>query len=150
MASAETQAIKHERDFYGWALQQADWLRSGRLQQVDPLHLSEEIESLARSEYDKLASALAIALLHLLKLRFQPSRQHRSWFLSIDEHRDRVDRVLRNNPSLRPRRGEAIADAYRSARRMASAETEIALDVFPEVCPFDWEAIQQQPLGTPD
>jgi hypothetical protein len=126
----------YDGDTYGWSLDQAAHLRAGRFDLLDIEHLADEIESVGKSEYRELESALRVVLLHLLKWRFQPERRGRPWRLSIAEHRDRAEQALRDNPSLKPRLGEAIARAYRSARREAAIKTGLRLGAFPAEPPF--------------
>ena len=97
---------------------------------------------MGRSDFKALTSAVEIVLLHMLKWEYQPSgRSNRSWWLSIDEHRDRIGRELEDSASYRGRVAEAVVRAYPSARRGASAETGLPLRTFPEQCPYDWDAI---------
>jgi hypothetical protein len=126
----------YERDFFGWATQQAALLRAGRLVDADIANIAEEIESMGRSEQNELVNRLAVVLLHLLKWRHQPSHRSRSWILSIKEQRIQLARHLRQNPSLKPFLDEAVADAYEVARVRASGETGLGEDAFPAQCPF--------------
>ena len=41
---------KRDADFYGWAIEQAELLRSGRLAEADIENLIDEIESMGKSE----------------------------------------------------------------------------------------------------
>jgi len=136
----------YERDLYAWSQEQARLLRAGRLAEIDAENVAEEILDVGRNEYDKLESALRVLLAHMLKWDHQPARRSRSWENTIAEQRDRTLRQLRDNPSLKARLREAVADAYRSARRDASSETDLDLGTFPEACPYDGDAILNQPL----
>ena len=113
----------YEQDFHAWANEQAELLRSGRLSEVDIEHVAEEIESMGRGEKRELISHLTVLLLHLLKWRFQPVRRGASWRVTIANTRDDIADHLADNPSLRARLDDAIALAYRRARRQASLET---------------------------
>jgi len=64
---------KYETDFHGWAMEQADLLRTGRLAEADLANIAEEIESMGRSEKRELVNRLAVLLAHLLKWQFQPA-----------------------------------------------------------------------------
>lgn len=57
------------------------------------------------------------------------------------EQRKRVDRLLRDSPSLKPRLPELISDAYDSAVRWAADETGNDESDFPQVCPYSIEQI---------
>jgi hypothetical protein len=126
----------YDHDFYAWANEQAVLLRSGKLSDADVIHIAEEIESMGRSEKRELVSRLTILLLHLLKWQFQPIHRGASWEASIANARDQIADHLGDNPSLKAKLPEAIASAYRYARRDASAETGMRATAFPAACPY--------------
>jgi hypothetical protein len=135
---AETE---YERDFYSWTFEQARLVREGRWEGVDRENVAEEIESLGREQFAKLESALQILLMHMLKWDYQPERRGRSWMLSIKAQRMRVDRVLRQNPGLKPRIPEASEEGYAQARVDAALETGLDEESFPAQCPYSWDDI---------
>ena len=57
------------------------------------------------------------------------------------EQRRRILRQLRRSPSLKAELDEAVREGYASARLLASSETDLDLDEFPETCPYDWDAV---------
>lgn len=136
----------YERDLHAWSLQQADLLRAGRLNELDTENIAEELLDVGSSEYDKLESALRVLLAHMLKWQYQPDKRSRSWENTIAIQRRHAVRQLRRNPSLKSRLGEAVEGAYFDARRLASSETDFDLEVFPEACPYDWDAIVNRPF----
>jgi Domain of unknown function DUF29 len=131
----------YERDFYSWSLEQARLVREGRWDAVDRENVAEEIESLGREQFNKLASALRVLMLHMLKWDHQPELRSRSWVLSIEAQRLELEDVVADNPGLRPRIPEAMARGYRMARLEAARETGIAKESFPETCPYAWNDI---------
>jgi hypothetical protein len=135
----------YEQDFYAWANEQAALLRAGQFTVADVAHIAEEIESMGRSEKRELVGRLTVLLLHLLKWEYQPERRSRSWSLSIDNARDALQVHLDDNPSLTSRLAEALATAYRQARRQAAIETGIALETFPAVRPWTFDQAMQAP-----
>jgi Domain of unknown function DUF29 len=135
---AETE---YERDFYSWTFEQARLVREGRWTAIDRENVAEEIESLGREQFAKLESALQILLMHMLKWDYQPGRRGRSWMLSIKAQRMRVDRVLRQNPGLKPRILEASEEGYAQARVDAALETGLDEESFPAQCPYSWDDI---------
>jgi hypothetical protein len=78
---------EYERDFYSWSMEQARHLRDGRFGALDRENLGREIESLGREQFNKLVSALRVAMLHMLKWDHQSAKRSRSWMLSIEEQR---------------------------------------------------------------
>ena len=135
-AQAESSTSLYESDFYSWTQQQAELLRSGRLQSIDVANLLEEIETMGRSERASLKSAYRLICSHLLKMKYQPTKYTRSWYNTVDRERAEVVEVLAENPGLRPAREEIFAKAYALGRRDAARETAIALRSFPEKAPF--------------
>ena len=134
-------------DFYTWTQEQGARLRAGELNGLDLENLAEEIESLGKSQFASLVSALRIVLLHMLKFDHQPERGTRSWALSIVEHRRRVSYELRDSPSLKSRLAEATERAYDFGRIEASRETGLPLKQFPETCPYPLDAIMNRPFA---
>ena len=129
-------ACAYERDFYGWANEQAALLRAGRLGEADIANIAEEIESLGRGEKRELANRLAVLLAHLLKWQFQPALRGKSWRLTIEEQRDKLAEHLDENPSLRPLLAEAVGRAYRDALIQVRKETPLDRDDLPPTCPY--------------
>ncbi len=145
-AKRPSPAPLYERDLYAWSLRQAELLRAGRLDEIDAENISEEILDVGKTEYRVLESALAVLLTHMLKWDQQPDKWSRSWENTIAVQRHHTLRQLRENPSLKSRIGEAVEGAYFDARRLASSETELDLEAFPEACPYDWDAIVNRPF----
>jgi hypothetical protein len=126
----------YDADFYGWANEQAALLRAGRLSDADILNIAEEIESMGRSEKRELVNRLAILLMHMLKWQFQPGMRGNSWRLTIEEQRRRLATHLLDNPSLKSRFDDCLAEAYRLALIAAERETGLGRKTFPIVCPY--------------
>ena len=55
-------------------MRQAELLRAGRLSEIDPAAIAEEIDDVGEEQYDKLESALRVLMLHLLKWDHQPDQ----------------------------------------------------------------------------
>ncbi len=134
------QTITYESDFYDWINQQADFLKSGRFADVDRMNLIEELESMGKSEKRALESRLTVLLQHLLKWQFQPVRRGKSWELTIKEQRLRIEKVLRDNPSLKRQLSPCLLDAYAFAVIQAAQETGMDENTFPVECP--WQLTQ--------
>jgi hypothetical protein len=129
-------AAAYEEDFYGWTQEQAGLLRAGKLSEVDVENLAEEIETMGRSEADRLRSCLRLILLHLLTWHEQPERRSKSWRNTIQRERDNAALVLEDNPSLKPKLPALFAKAYELARREATRDTDLPPERFAEQCPF--------------
>jgi hypothetical protein len=137
----EPAGASYERDFYTWSLEQARLMREGHWDAVDRDNVAEEIESLGREQFNKLASALRVLMLHMLKWDHQPELRSRSWALSIETQRLELADIVADNPGLRPRIPDAIARGYRRARLEAARETGLDQNEFPTTCPYGWDDI---------
>ncbi|PZV12081.1 MAG: DUF29 domain-containing protein [Leptolyngbya sp.] len=129
----------YESDFYAWTQKQAQLLRSAQLDDLDLLHLAEELEDMGRSEKRELASRLEVLLMHLLKWQWQPNLRSRSWQLTIKEQRLRLVKHLAENPSLKALLSDYLESSYQLA--MLSAERETGLDSYPGGCPYTLEQV---------
>jgi Domain of unknown function DUF29 len=134
----------YDRDFYGWANEQTGLLRAGRLSEADIDHIAEEIESVGKSQRDQLLNRLAVLLAHLLKWCLQPALRGNSWRLTVREQRRRIDRVMTQNPGLRPELDAVLIDAYGDALLIAERETGLLESTFPPTCPWSFEQIVDQ------
>lgn len=145
-------APAYGEDYAAWVEHQLVLLRARRVEELDYENLIDEVGDLGSNVYDKIVSAVEIVLLHMLKWDFQPGRRSRSWQGSILEHRRRIEREMRRNPSFHSRIEEAVGDAYPAAQAAAVKETELPLRTFPETCPYDWTAItsREHPLPGDD
>ena len=126
----------YDLDFHAWTQQQSDLLRSEQWSHVDVARLIQELESMGASERRALIHRLAIVLAHLLKWQHQPSFRGRSWQLTLKEQRRQLQRLLRDNPSLKARLSSFIDDAYGDAILLAARETGFDEQDFPEHCPY--------------
>ena len=126
----------YETDFNRWLEETAILLREGKLERLDIENLLEEIEGMSRSEKSALRSNLEQVLMHLLKWKYQPSKRSNSWKRSIVEHSYRLIEAFEDSPSLKPYFGEVFNKCYQKARVLASTETGLSKQVFPEICPF--------------
>ncbi|GAA0587407.1 DUF29 domain-containing protein [Caenispirillum bisanense] len=131
----------YDQDFYAWANEQAALLRAGKLAAADIEHIAEEIESMGKAEKRELVNRLTVLLLHLLKWQFQPVRRSNSWRATIRVQRLELARHLRDNPSLKPKVPEAIADAHVTAVIQAADETGLPESAFPATCPWSFEQV---------
>ena len=124
------------QDFYRWTKDQVDLLKKGDYKKLDINHLIEEIESLGNSEQRALESYLVVLLMHLLKIKYQPTMHTKSWDNSVKNALFRVEKLLKKNPSLKAYLPEIFNDAYYIARLDAASETGLDDKIFPAKCPW--------------
>lgn len=126
----------YETDFYAWTQQQAQLLRGRRWRDLDLENLAEEVEAVGRSDKREIRNRLAVIIAHLLKWKYQAGVRSPSWRRTLREQRRQLATVLADSPSLRSYPGKVFADQYETARLDASDQTGIAVELFPEGCPF--------------
>ena len=124
-------------DFDRWVAQTSQLLRDHRWQEIDVPQLIEELEELGKRERRALVSQLTRLVLHLLKWQFQPERRSDSWLDSITDARTQIELSLVDSPSLKAYPAEKLAESYLRARRQAAKQTKLAIETFPEDCPFE-------------
>ncbi len=132
---------KHNEDIYGWAIHTAELLRNERMTEVDFQNIIEEMEALGRSEQYELMNRLSLVLSHLLKWQYQPNLRSHSWICTIREQRKQTKIHLKNNPSLKSKLNDIVENAYELAIVKASRETSLSEEIFPTLCPYNFEQI---------
>ncbi len=137
---------RYEDDLFTWAQEQVALLRQGRFDEIDAVHIAEELSDVGNEQLDKLESAIAVLTMHFLKWDYQPDRHSRSWALTIAEQRRRIEKLLKKNPGLKSQLEEAVADGYADGRNRALIETELAYDALPETCPYPFEDLMARPI----
>lgn len=132
---ATKRAQEYDKDFYAWAIHNAQLLREGKMSKVDIEHVAEEIESMGKSERRELINRLAVLLAHLLKWKYQPLKQSKSWEHTIKEQRYELIDLLDESPSLKYELEKQLSRAYQKALMLAEKETGFE-KMFPKKCPF--------------
>ena len=131
----------YDTDFYAWTQEQAARLREEEWEALDWQNLAEEIESMGRSEQNEVKSRLEVLIMHLLKWKYQPEHQSRSWRSTINIQRLDLERVLEDNPSLHARLSEFLPKAYERGAKKAFHEMQLLHWTFPPTCPYTVEQL---------
>ena len=126
-----TARADYHHDQFGWMAQQVELLRAGRLDDLDRHSLAELLTDLAGSDKRAFESAMRVLLQHMLKVLVQPEKLTRDWLHSIAVQQVEARSLIEMEPGMRPLLPGLYAAAYQDARRLASAETGIALTRFP-------------------
>ncbi len=131
----------YERDYYLWLENTVKLLQEGKLHELDRENLIEEIGDMGKREKRSIYSNLKILLMHLLKYCYQPEKRSNSWQFTIEEHRQRIKEALEDSPSLKIYLQNGFNKAYQDARKLATKETGLDINLFPEDCPFSQEDV---------
>jgi len=133
--------MTYDQDFFQWTQETARAIEEGRFDEIDRAALADEVESLGKRDRRELGSRMAVIVLHMLKLKYQPEREARSWHDSIGEQREQIAILLVESPSLLPQLPKLLGDYYPLARRQAANQTGIKLAVFPPTCEWTVEQV---------
>ena len=133
----------YDSDVIAWANEQARLLREGLFSQLDIEHIADEIEDVGKSEKRELRNRMAVLLAHLLKWQHQPERQGNSWRRTIKTQREEVAECLVDTPSLKPdiENPKWWEKTWADALTLATNETGLSFDTFPEECPWTFKQI---------
>jgi hypothetical protein len=126
----------YDTDFLVWLQSQAELLRAKQFDRLDLEHLIEEIEAMAGQQKRELAHRLEVLLIHLLKLKYQPALASNGWRGTVSEQRRRINRLVKEMPSLANVINEYLLDVYPDAVDGAAAETGLPKANFPTTNPF--------------
>jgi hypothetical protein len=138
----------YDQDVIAWLEKQVAYLRAGRPDALDAVHLIEELEAMVGSRRRELKSRLRVLLMHLLNWDHQPRRRSRSWASTIEEQRAQIQDLLEESPSLRHELDATARAAYPKARSRAAIETGPSHGTFPAELPYDSRRILGDDEGT--
>ncbi|MHB1679575.1 MAG: DUF29 domain-containing protein [bacterium] len=125
----------YHTDYYTWAITNAQFLKEGRLDEIDYINLAEEVKDLGISEFKELRSYFANLLSHLYKWDNQPELRSKSWRNTIKHSLIQIEDVIKDNPGLKPQIDKAYNKAWNEAANIIFKDTQGKLDV-PEDLPY--------------
>ena len=152
----------YETNYPLWLSQQRDLLAAGNFEQLDIPNLLEAMEQRMGDAVNELESHLIVLLLHLLKYDYQvrvlqdPWVQDKvihTWMPSIINPRNEINHLIRKNPHLKAKTGEALSEAYRHAKKSAIKElskyirlekNKLNQNSLPAECPWTFEQIMNE------
>lgn len=127
---------EYNRDFYAWAVHNAELIRQGKLSEIDVENVAEELESMGNNNKRELVNRLAVLIAHLLKWKFQPMRRSKSWTLTIKNQRFEILDLLEESPSLKHQIELKFNHAYEKAKIIFSEQSGIDENELQQNCPF--------------
>lgn len=125
----------YEQDFNLWLEDTVTRLKSRDFDNLDMENLIEEIESLGKSDRQKVRSYLRQLLIHLLKRCYVASSQdYYHWEIEIDNFRTELRDIFLDSPSLKRFALEQLPNCWEDAQKTVKKfypQTDI-----PEAYPF--------------
>ena len=118
----------HDRDFNLWVEKTIETIKNKDVKNMDWEHLLEEIEDMGASQKRALDSYMQRLIEHILKLKYWHSereRNKRSWRSEVVNFRNRINRILKKNPSLKNYFQSEYFDNYQDAVSAMSEKFEI-------------------------
>lgn len=76
-----------------------------------------------------------------LKWEYQPLKRDSSWIRTIKEQRRQINKLIKENPSLKPFLDEAKEDSYLGGLDLAVEEIKMGIKTFPSQVPYSGELI---------
>lgn len=141
----------YNNDFLAWTQQQAEAVRAGIWDDIDRDNLAEEIESLPRTDARRLWQHLRELMVWLLAYTYAPEQReaHPHWYVRVVGERCEIKVIVDVWPHLRAVVTQELDEAYADGREVASEETGLRPEAFPETCPWTPEQVLSAPLEGP-
>lgn len=121
----------HENDFNLWIEETIDAIKSRDVNNMDWENLLEELEDMGASQKRSLDSYVQRLVEHILKLKYWHSERERNkkgWRSEVVNFRNRINRLLKKNPSLKNYLSSEYADNYQDAIAAMSEKFDISND----------------------
>ncbi|SKB14097.1 conserved hypothetical protein [Planktothrix sp. PCC 11201] len=132
----------YQSDDYLWLQQTIKLLKTKDFKNLDIENLIEELESLGRSQFNKVRSLLRQIIIHLLLLEYweqEYERNYRHWQAEIITFRDDLTHEL--TTSLKNKLIPELDSIYNIAVSFVSQKTGLSKSIFPAICPYSFEQL---------
>jgi Domain of unknown function DUF29 len=127
----------YDKDVFGWAFEQAQFLRQRRFDLLDIEHLANEIEFIGKTRVRDLAKQISGLLADLLKWQYLPAERTAGYRAMIELQRSELIESLEESPSS----SIVIEDAEMLQllwnHVLAQTMTETELCCLPTECPWE-------------
>ncbi|MFM6453495.1 MAG: DUF29 domain-containing protein [Planktothrix sp.] len=132
----------YQTDDYLWLQKTIEILKIKNFNNLDLDSLIEELESLGRSEFNKVRSLLRQIIIHLLLLEYweqEYKQNYRHWQAEIIAFRDDLSHEL--TASLKNKLIPELNSIYHVSVNLVSKTTGLSQSLFPTVCPYLFEQL---------
>jgi hypothetical protein len=126
----------HDRDFSLWIEKTKEAIQNKDFENMDWDNLLDEIDDMGKSEKRSLDSYMQRLIEHILKLKYWDSeveRCRKGWQQEVVNFRNRINRILQKNPSLKNYLKSEYFDIYQDAIATMVFDFEIPEDGFVEI-----------------
>lgn len=126
----------HDRDFNLWIEKTKKAIQNRDFENMDWDNLLDEIDDMGKSEKRSLDSYMQRLIEHILKLKYWDSeveRCRKGWQQEVVNFRNRINRILKKNPSLKNYLESEYFDIYQDAIATMVFDFEIPEDGFVEI-----------------
>ncbi|MBW4613180.1 MAG: DUF29 domain-containing protein [Desmonostoc vinosum HA7617-LM4] len=138
MTQTQSQKTLYKQDLVAWFDDTVAKLKERRFDEIDIDSLVEEIEGLAGRDKRELESRLEVLLCHVLKRIYVESpNDYRGWELTIREQRRRIQRLLKQSPSLRNHLNQNFSEIWQNA--LSDTREDYPQSQFPDAWMFSTE-----------
>ena len=127
-------------DETAWLEAMVELIDSGNHSDLDYANLREYLSDMAKRDRREVRSRLVQLLIHILKWEHQQDHRSRSWQRSIIVHRQDLNRHL-SRGVLRNHAEAILADVYSEAVELASVETGMEIEAFPNSCSYSLDEL---------
>lgn len=131
----------YETDEHLWLEETIKLLKENRLNDLDLENLIEELESLSKSDKNRVSSFLEQIIRHLLLLQYwipEQSRNQNHWRAEIQSFRTQLRKYLTTN--LQNYLDDELTNIYQDALEYVRQKTGFSVD-FPQECPYALEEL---------
>jgi hypothetical protein len=132
----------YEIDSYLWLEETIKILKTKNLEYLDLDNLIEELESLGRSDFNKVRSLLRQIIIHLLLLEYwqqEYQRNYRHWESEIIVFRDDLNHNL--TASLKNKLTLDLEEIYLVALKFVIKKTGLSKNLFPDNSPYSLQQL---------
>lgn len=126
----------YARDFNLWIEQIKQRIQARNFDNMDWENLLEEIDDMGNSQKRSLESYIELLVAHILKLKYwesEKNRNYKHWKVEVSNFRNRINRLLKQNPSYKKYMAEVYPDIFQDAVKSWRIEFDIPDNSFIEL-----------------
>ncbi|MBF2057708.1 MAG: DUF29 domain-containing protein [Cyanobacterium sp. T60_A2020_053] len=138
----KNQTNLYDIDYYLWTIETVELLKTKNWDKLDLANLIEELESLGKSDFNKVRSLLRQIIVHILLLEYwdrEYERNYRHWRGEIIAFRDDLNNSL--TTTLKNKLTQELETIYNVSRKIVIQKTGLNQKLFPNNCPYSLDKL---------